>query len=354
MLLHRSLTVLTFGALVGAATLPASAQPAVTVVVNGSPVAFDQPPIERAGRVYVPLRGVFERLGASVVYENGTINATEGRRAVSLQIGSTNALVGGRSVQLDSPPFLVGARTLVPLRFISQALGASVNYVQSTETVYVNGARAQALGPRPVAPPEAGSATIAFWRMEPAEGVSVASGRPEISASFGQRVDPSSVRIIIDGRDVTGNAYVSTRSFSFEPGYDIPPGRHRVVVTGESRGAPFRVAWAFESAAAASPNYIRSLSPRNGGFVGHTFVVTGETRPQSHLHIVAVASSGDRSFSDVRTGSAVDDLTADSSGYFSARIRLDDLGAGVVDVRVQSTAPDGGVAIRTLRLAPGP
>src|SRR5580700_2428677 len=99
------------------AIMPARAIAAVTIVVNGATVSFDQPPIERGGRVFVPLRGVFERLGASVVYDNGTINATGNGRNVQLKIGSTRAIVNGVTQQLDVAPFLVGARTLVPLRF---------------------------------------------------------------------------------------------------------------------------------------------------------------------------------------------------------------------------------------------
>src|SRR5690348_16934185 len=57
------------------ATSPAAAQ-TVSVTVNGQPMALSPGPIERAGRVFVPLRGIFERLGAAVVYSSGTINAT--------------------------------------------------------------------------------------------------------------------------------------------------------------------------------------------------------------------------------------------------------------------------------------
>src|SRR5262249_1232298 len=88
---------------------PASAA-SVTVIVNGQTVSFDQPPIERAGRVFVPLRGVFERLGASVVYSNGIINATGNGSNISLHIGSTQATVNGQTQTLDVAPFLVGAR----------------------------------------------------------------------------------------------------------------------------------------------------------------------------------------------------------------------------------------------------
>jgi hypothetical protein len=71
--------------------VPASAQ--VVVTVNGNQVNFSPEPIIQAGRVFVPLRGVFERLGASVVYSDGTINATGAGRNISLQIGSTQATI---------------------------------------------------------------------------------------------------------------------------------------------------------------------------------------------------------------------------------------------------------------------
>src|SRR5271166_1736537 len=109
----------------------------VRIIVNGQYVTFDQPPIERSGRVFVPLRGVFERLGASVVYDNGLINATGNGRNIQLRIGSTAATVNGQPATLDVAPFLVGARTLVPLRFISESLGASVNYDGNSQTVTV-------------------------------------------------------------------------------------------------------------------------------------------------------------------------------------------------------------------------
>jgi hypothetical protein len=106
--------------------LPASAQVAVTI--NGGAVDFSPPPIIQAGRVFVPLRGVFEQLGATVVYSNGTINATGNGRNISLQIGSTQATINGQPETIDVAPFIIGASTFVPLRFVSEALGASVNW----------------------------------------------------------------------------------------------------------------------------------------------------------------------------------------------------------------------------------
>ncbi|MGP6192021.1 MAG: stalk domain-containing protein [Vulcanimicrobiaceae bacterium] len=105
---------------------PQAAEAQVGVTVNGSGVDISPPPIVQAGRVFVPLRGVFEQLGASVVYSNGTIDATGNGRDISLQIGSTEATVNGQPQTIDVAPFIVGESTYVPLRFISEALGDSV------------------------------------------------------------------------------------------------------------------------------------------------------------------------------------------------------------------------------------
>jgi hypothetical protein len=123
----------------------------VSVSVNGAPVTFTPGPIERAGRVYVPLRGVFERLGASVVYENGVINANAHGRQIALKIGSNLASVNGIAQAVDVAPFVLDQRTYVPLRFVSQALGASVTY-NSTDRGVAIATLAQASGP-PAPPP---------------------------------------------------------------------------------------------------------------------------------------------------------------------------------------------------------
>jgi hypothetical protein len=99
-----------------AAPIQAPAQ-SVTVIVGGQPLYLNPGPIERAGRVFVPLRSIFERLGASVVYQSGTINATRHGQAISLQIGSTQATVNGQMQYLDVAPFIIGATTTC--RFVS-------------------------------------------------------------------------------------------------------------------------------------------------------------------------------------------------------------------------------------------
>jgi len=146
-----------------ASAMPAGAQVAanITVLVDNQPIQFDVPPQMAYGRVLVPLRGVFERLGASVVWndQTQTVLAQRGATSVSLVIGQNQAMINGQAVPVDVPPMVVGGRTMVPLRFVSQALGATVNWDANTSTVAIitNGAAgvppSQTYGPGPSVPP---------------------------------------------------------------------------------------------------------------------------------------------------------------------------------------------------------
>jgi hypothetical protein len=158
--LHRILAYLSAGAAAFAFTfsLAIAADAQVQIQINGSPVNVSPAPIMQSGRVFVPLRGVFESLGASVVYSNGQINATGNGREISLHIGSTQATVDGSSATIDVAPFIVGASTYVPLRFVSQALGASVDWDNTNHIVAITmqgapGANQGAPGANQGAPP---------------------------------------------------------------------------------------------------------------------------------------------------------------------------------------------------------
>jgi hypothetical protein len=131
--LAGSAAALTFGLLL---TLSASAQ--VAISINGNGVDVSPSPLIQDGRVFVPLRGVFENLGATVVYSNGRINATGNGRDIALEIGSTQATVNGQPETIDVAPFIVGASTYVPLRFVSQALGADVSWDGNDRVVEIS------------------------------------------------------------------------------------------------------------------------------------------------------------------------------------------------------------------------
>ncbi|MHB1456566.1 MAG: DUF3300 domain-containing protein, partial [Armatimonadota bacterium] len=84
-------------------------------------------------------RGIFEALGARVDWnaDSRTIHATGSDTDVELIIGDRNAMVNGQTVRLDTPAMILRGSTMVPLRFISEALGADVKWFQATQSVSI-------------------------------------------------------------------------------------------------------------------------------------------------------------------------------------------------------------------------
>jgi hypothetical protein len=155
-MLTRLSVILLIGTLaVGVVSTPAAAQ-SIRVIIDGSPVFFDQSPAVIGGRVLVPLRGVFERLGAFVQWDqqSNTVTAVRGDTQMALVIGSRQATVNGRAVILDVPALIVGGRTLVPLRFVSEAMGARVDWDAASRAVFITSSQvAQPPFPQPPPPP---------------------------------------------------------------------------------------------------------------------------------------------------------------------------------------------------------
>lgn len=324
----------------GLAAAPAAAQ-SVNVVVNGGTVTFDQPPIERAGRVFVPLRGVFERLGASVVYANGDINAQGNGRSVHLHIGSTQATVNGQTVSMDVAPFLVGARTLVPLRFVAQALGANVNWNQSNNTVYIQGNGSAST----YVPPSNSSFSLVNTRP----ATTARTTQPNIRASFSESVDRNSLHVYVDGQDVSASTEASSTSFNVTAPFALNPGTHTVRVTGTTTaGATFDRSWSFTTAAGATSNALNNISPANGSTVGSSFTLTGHTSPGAAVHVAATASATAFGIIPIGTGTFQTDVTADGNGNFSVPVNLNTQSGGRVTVIITTTATNGSSVSRTL------
>ena len=340
---HKITTALACALLVALSFVPVRAIAAVTIVVNGATVSFDQPPIERGGRVFVPLRGVFERLGATVVYDNGVINATGNGRDIQLKIGSNLATINGETYTSDVAPFLVGARTLVPLRFISEALGASVNYDGNTQTVTISTGMASS----GASPPPA----VVLTNLSPPDGGVVQSNKPAVSASFSQQVDPNSVKVTIDDRDVTTATAISPTDLLFTPPYALSTTSHTVRVVGTSKaGVSFDKSWSFTSGTSTADDYLRNILPADGSTVGGTFTVSGTALPNSHIHIVAASVALYGGVFRVPAGSYNADLTADSYGQFSQVVTITVAGGGNVTVRITASKTASNSATVTLHL----
>ena len=127
-------------------TTTRSGDQVITVTVNNQPVAFEaaRRPMMMSGRVLVPLRGVLERLGGNVQWDpkNRVVTGAHAgaNRQFRVRVGSNEALVNGETVALDSPPRIANGTTYVPLRFVSEAMGAKVVWDNARRTVIINAA----------------------------------------------------------------------------------------------------------------------------------------------------------------------------------------------------------------------
>ncbi|ABR47135.1 copper amine oxidase domain protein [Alkaliphilus metalliredigens QYMF] len=111
----------------------------IKVTINNTYLNFEQPPVVEKGRTLVPLRAIFEALGAKVDWEDSTrtITGTKDSTVVRLQLGNSTATVNGTNITLQVPATSVNGRTVVPTRFIAESLGANVDWDGTTRTVII-------------------------------------------------------------------------------------------------------------------------------------------------------------------------------------------------------------------------
>lgn len=110
----------------------------VKVPVDLTPVIpVDVPPFIEGGRTLVPLRFIGEQLGATIGWDGATqkITYTKGDTTVILWIGKNTAEVNGQSMTLEAPPRIIDGRTVVPLRFVGEAFGAGLEWEGSTQSI---------------------------------------------------------------------------------------------------------------------------------------------------------------------------------------------------------------------------
>lgn len=113
----------------------------IKVIIDGETQSYDndQPPVMKNYRTLVPMRGIFEALGAEVKWyaDTQTVEAIKGNTAIVLQIGSYIAYVNGEQVILDQPAEIINGRTMVQIRFVGEALGAKVEWEATSNSVII-------------------------------------------------------------------------------------------------------------------------------------------------------------------------------------------------------------------------
>ncbi len=126
--------------------LPVFADTGIKVVVDNIELTFDVPPVNQNGRLLVPVRAIFEALGAEVDWdkETQTVTAVKGETEVKLIVGGA-AVKNGIPVTIDVPASNISGRVLVPLRFVSEALGAEVSWSDANQCAYISDINAVAM-----------------------------------------------------------------------------------------------------------------------------------------------------------------------------------------------------------------
>ncbi|MBE5041164.1 stalk domain-containing protein [Ructibacterium gallinarum] len=111
----------------------------IYVTVDGATLNFDQPPIMQNDRVLVPMRLIFETLGATVEWDeyNQYVKATKDDISITMQIGNNTMVKNGQYITLDTAPILLNGRTLVPVRAVAESLEATVEWRGEINTVVI-------------------------------------------------------------------------------------------------------------------------------------------------------------------------------------------------------------------------
>ncbi|MGE5458885.1 MAG: stalk domain-containing protein [Methanobacterium sp.] len=115
--------------------MAAAASPAV--YLDGQALHFEVEPVIENNRVQVPLRAIFEAMGANVIWEpeSQTARAVKGDTTVVLQMGNTSPTVNGQVKTLDVPARIMNGRILAPLRFVGESFGGTVAWNQAANRI---------------------------------------------------------------------------------------------------------------------------------------------------------------------------------------------------------------------------
>lgn len=112
-----------------------------TAAVNGQDTVLGAAPFINAetGRTMIPLRFVSEQMGAQVEWLGVTkqVKIVLNDVTILLTVGSNQVLVNGQPVEIDAPAELVDGKVFVPLRFVSEALGATAEWDSAAQKITI-------------------------------------------------------------------------------------------------------------------------------------------------------------------------------------------------------------------------
>ena len=132
--------LLVVGLVLSSATLTFANENEISVYVEGQKVSFDVPPQTINDRTMVPIRAIFEVMGATVNWDNATQTAicTRDNTVVKMTLNSKTEYINDVPYEMDVAPVIVDNRTLAPARYVAEAFGYFVNWDGNTKSVLIN------------------------------------------------------------------------------------------------------------------------------------------------------------------------------------------------------------------------
>lgn len=120
------------------AVIPSFAEE-ISLFLNGNKIECDPTPVIENGRTLIPVRALFEKMGADVSWngENQEVRIECGDIKISMTIGEKTAVVSDKAVGLSVPPAIINGRTMIPLRFVAESIGAKVSWDEDNRSVSV-------------------------------------------------------------------------------------------------------------------------------------------------------------------------------------------------------------------------
>ena len=151
--------VLAFTGMLATASVPANAASgSIRITVDGTPIYTDTAPfVDANSRTMVPVRFISEALNAEVQWNEltSTVTVNQGSTVITLQIGSRELIKNGSVTMMDTEAVMMDARTFVPVRFIAEALGLNVGWDEAANTVRLNTGDTSNAAPSPLTGSEA-------------------------------------------------------------------------------------------------------------------------------------------------------------------------------------------------------
>lgn len=116
-------------------SIPVYAASSYSIIIDGVAINSDVTPEIRNGKMMVPVRVVSEYLGAKVMWTQSEVTLTKDKTTIKLQTNSIEAEKNGMKLRLDAAPYIQKNRFMVPIRFIAETFNATVNYNNSTAAI---------------------------------------------------------------------------------------------------------------------------------------------------------------------------------------------------------------------------